>query len=153
MTIRNVFLAAMLAVVSAFCGKAQAQTADDTGTTTTGTDSSGGAGHGQRLSFLSAEDRQHLMRVRRQVLESNPDLKSEQERLRQEIKSAKDGGSASGANGEGKKALRGELRAHREKMNAAMIKADPTVQPILDEIEAHRKDRLQQAGGGAAGNP
>ncbi len=150
MTIRNMLLAMMLAGVSAGSGMAQAQTAEDAGTTS-GAGAESNPGKARRLSFLSAGDREHLLRVRRQVLESNPDLRSEQEKLRQEMKSAKDGGSSAGV--DDKKALRSEFREHREKMNAAMVKADPTVQPILDQIEAHRKDRFQQADGGASDNP
>ena len=148
MKIRNFLLAMMVAGVSAFSGMAQAQTADDAGTAS---GPNGGAGQGQRLSFLSAEDRQHLLRVRRQVLASNPDLKSEQERLRQEAEDVK--GKGSSASAEDKEALRKNFFAHREKMNAAMVKADPTVQPILEQVDAHMKARFQQAGGGDSSNP
>ena len=71
MNIRNFLLAAMLIGVSAFSGMAFAQDAN-------------GAGGRGRLSFLSADDRQHLFRVRQQVLNDNPDLKTEQASLMKE---------------------------------------------------------------------
>jgi hypothetical protein len=150
MTIRNFLLAMMLAGVSAFSGMAQAQDTGDSDTTA-GAGSSGGAGRGQRLSFLSAQDRQHLLRVRRQVLAGDPDLKSEQESLMKEAQSVKSQGT--GASADDKQMLRNNFMAHREKMNAAMVKADPTVQPILDQVDAHLKARFQQSGGGEASNP
>ncbi len=139
----------MLAGVSAFSGMAQAQDATDSDGASAGPTAK--AGRDQRMGFLSVEDREHLLRVRRQVLEANPDLKSEQESLRQEMKAAK--GRSAGSGLTDKETLRGEFRAHREKMNAAMIKADPTVQPILDQIKAHREAASRRAAADEAGNP
>jgi hypothetical protein len=149
MTIRNFLLATMLAGVSAFSGMAQAQATGDSDTSA-GAGSPGDAGRGQRLSYLSAQDRQHLLRVRRQVLAGDPDLKSEQESLRKEADFVK--GKGTDASADDKETLRNNFLAHREKMNAAMVKADPTVQPILDQVDAHMKARFQQAGGAPADN-
>jgi hypothetical protein len=145
MTIRNILLATMLAGVGAFSGMAFAQ---DVGGAVTG-GAGGRAERAQRLSFLSAEDRQHLMRVRRQAMEGDPQLKSEQESLKQEWQALKAKGS--GATAEDKEALVKSLRAQNEHLDAAMLKIDPTIQPILDQIKAHRQERFQQGGAGAGG--
>jgi len=154
MTIRNFLLATMLAGVGAFSGMAFAQDAGGAGGNV-GSGAGGGMERSHRLSFLSAEERQHLMRVRRQAVESDPELKSEQESLKQEWQSVKAKGT--GATAEDKETLRTNLRAHNEHLEAAMLKIDPTIQPILDQIKAHRQERFQQggagAGGGDSGNP
>jgi hypothetical protein len=124
----------MLMGVSAFSGMAVAQ------------DAGGAGGHG-RLSFLSREDRQHLMRVRQQVLNDNPDLKTEQDSLTKEREYVKNKGTD--ATADDKQTLRNNFMAHSEKMEAAMVKADPTVQPIIDQIKEKMKDRFQNAGGDA----
>jgi hypothetical protein len=136
MKIRNFLLAAMLSGVSAFSGMAFAQDA-------------GGAGRG-RLSFLSAEDRQHLMRVRQQALADNPDLKTEQESLMKEREFVKNKGTD--ATADDKQTLRNNFMAHGEKMEAAMVKIDPAVQPIIDQVKARVKERFEQHAGGDAGS-
>jgi hypothetical protein len=93
-------------------------------------------GGGARLSYLSADDRVHLMKVRKQVLESQPDLKTEQESLEKEWKFVK-----------GKETLRNNFQAHNEKMNAAMLQADPSIAPVLDQVKAHRQAQLEQHAG------
>jgi hypothetical protein len=137
MNFRNILLTAILAGVSAFSGMAYAQDAGGTG----------GRGH---LGFLSAEDRQHLMRVRQQVLADNPDLKTEQESLMKEREYVKNKGSD--ATADDKQTLRNNFLAHSEKMEAAMVKADPTVQPIIDQIKAKMKERYEQRAGDGAGS-
>jgi hypothetical protein len=137
MKIRNILLTAILAGVSAFSGMAYAQ------------DAGGMGGHGH-LSFLSAEDRQHFMRVRQQVLNDNPDLKTEQESLMKEREYVKNKGTD--ATADDKKTLRNNFMAHSEKMEAAMVKDDPTVQPIIDQVKAKMKERFQQKSGGDAGS-
>jgi len=137
MKIRNILLTAILAGVSAFSGMAFAQDAGGTG----------GRGH---LGFLSAEDRQHLMRVRQQVLNDNPDLKTEQESLMKEREYVKNKGTD--ATADDKQTLRNNFLAHSEKMEAAMVKVDPTVQPILEQVKAHMKERYEQKSGGDAGS-
>ncbi len=135
MTIRNIFLTAILAGVSAFSGMAHAQDA-------------GGAGGRGHLGFLSAEDRQHLMRVRQQVLAADPDLKAEQESLMKEREYVKNKGAD--ATADDKQTLRNNFLAHSEKMEDAMVKADPTVQPIIDQVKAKMKERYEQKTGGGA---
>ena len=140
----QIFLGTLvLGAVSTFSGLAWGQDAG------AAAGAGGGGGRGA-LSFLSAEDRAHLMRVRQQVMAQNPDLKSEQDKMMAERKSAKsDGGDASTQD---KGAMMKQMRDFHEKMDAAMIKDDPSVQPILEKVKDHMKERLQQraAAGGAA---
>jgi hypothetical protein len=102
-------------------------------------------GGGARLSYLSADDRVHLMKVRKQVLESQPDLKTEQESLEKEWKFVK--GKGTDATPEDKETLRNNFQAHNEKMNAAMLQADPSIAPVLDQVKAHRQAQLEQHAG------
>jgi hypothetical protein len=121
MKIRNLLLAAVLGLCVMVPCRAQA------------------AGAGGRLSFLNPVDRAHLLRVHRQVLAENPDLKSEQQSLmteRQEMKAQ--GSSLTPAD---RRAFREKVVAHSEKMDAAMRKDDPTVEPILEQVKAHARAR------------
>lgn len=107
---------------------------------------------GGRLAFLSAQDRIHFLRVRKQVLESQPDLKTEQQSLERERKYVHDKGAD--ATAEDKSTLRENFLAHNEKMQAAMEQADPSVSPILDQIKAHWTARFQdKASGGNDASP
>jgi len=148
MNTRSLFFTAVIGALSAFSGLAYGQATEGAG-------AAGGAERGHRLDFLSREDKMHLLRVRRQVLQSDPSLKAEAESLRQDAQSVRNKGSDVTA--EDKAALRHRLREHREKMDAAMVKADPTIQPVLDQIKAHLKQRLGQGatadGGDAPDNP
>jgi hypothetical protein len=111
------------------------------------------AGAGRRLAFLSADDRAHFLKVREQVLASNPDLKTEQESLMKEREYMK--GQGTSASADDRKTFRENFMAHTEKMNAAMLKADPTISPVLDQIKEKMKERFEQhaaqTGGGTAG--
>ena len=148
MNLRNILLATMLAGVGAFSGMAFAQ---DTGSDTAGSGGAGGrAERANRLNFLSTADRQHFLRVRREAMEAHPELKSEQENLRKEWQALKAQGSNAPAGD--RETFRHDLRAHNEQMDAAMLKIDPSIQPILDQIKAHRQERLQQAGAASGGD-
>jgi hypothetical protein len=52
------------------------------------------------------------------------------------------------ATADDKQTLRNNFLAHSEKMEAAMVKSDPTVQPIIDQIKARMQARFQQNSGG-----
>jgi hypothetical protein len=47
--------------------------------------------------------------------------------------------------------MRQNFKAHREKVDAAMLKADPSVAPILEKVKEHMQERVQK-GAGAAGD-
>ncbi len=86
-----------------------------------------------------------LMKVRKQVLDSNPDLQAEQDAIKQQGQTLRSGD----ATPQDKAAFMQKLQAHQEKMKAAMLKVDPTLGPIIDQAEAEMKQRMQQR---AAGN-
>jgi hypothetical protein len=110
-----------------------------------------GGGAGARLAFLSAGDRAHFLKVRQQVLDSNADLKAEQESLEKERQFVKNQGSQ--ASQDDRKTLRENTMAHFQKMNAAMLQADPSISSILDEIKAKMKERYEKhADSGGAAN-
>ncbi len=88
-----------------------------------------------------------LMKVRQQVLADNPDLKAEQDAIKQQAQSLK-GGDASPQD---KADFMQKLQAHQEKMKAAMLKVDPTLGPVIDQAEAEMKQKFQQRAG-AGGN-
>lgn len=139
----------MLAGMAAFSGLARADASGVGGTTGDATVKS--RGHG--MKFLSEADRKHLAHVRREVLADNPQLKAEKESLRQERRAAKDGGSTSSA--ADRHALHEKRHEYRKQMEAAMLQADPTIQPVLDQIKAHRHHKGKNAApaSDAAGNP
>lgn len=109
-----------------------------------------GAGGGGRLAFLSPADRQHLMKVRREVFAGNPDLKTEQESLMKERQYVKNKGT--GASQDDRKTLRENFLAHNEKMRAAMLQADPTIEPVLNQVQEKMKERFQQRQGAGVGD-
>lgn len=94
------------------------------------------------LSFLSPEDRAKLMKARDEVLSTHPELKEEEESLKQKRDEMKDGSP------EDRKALFQEFMAHEKKMRAAMLQVDPSLQPIFDQIDQHMKERFKEHGGG-----
>jgi hypothetical protein len=70
----------------------------------------GPPGHG----MLTSDERQELKTAHQAALQANPDLATEG------------------------KALRDQMEAYQKKLSAAMIAADPKVQPILAKMEAAR---------------
>jgi hypothetical protein len=146
MKIQSFLLAAVLAMVGAFSGMAWAQD------TTSPTDNGGGTaaagrGAGARLDFLSADEKALYLKTRHDVMETHPGLKAEQDKLRGELKGnlAQGGGTSTTDKGQ----LRLQFVAFTKKVDAAMIKLNPSVQPVVEKVNAHFKERLQQKAGGA----
>jgi hypothetical protein len=96
-------------------------------------------------SSVSPADKVKYMKVRQQALDANPDLKTEQDALKQQGQALK-GGSATA---DDKAAFMEKLKDHQEKMKAAMLKIDPTMGPLIDQVTAEMKQKFQQR---AAGN-
>ena len=97
------------------------------------------------MAFLSASDRAHLIKVRREVLANDANLKSEQESLSKERQFVKDKGM--NATADDRQTLAQNFMAHNKNMQDAMVKADPTVAPVLDEVAEKMKSRHQQRQG------
>jgi len=68
--------------------------------------------------FLTPEEQQKLMAVRKS-LKNNPEFMQAREKMKEQAK------------------------AFRETRRAAMLKADPTIAPILEKLEAARKQKEQ----------
>jgi len=86
-----------------------------------------------------------LMKVRQQVFEANPELKSEADAIKQQGQALKSG-NATPAD---KLAFLEKLSDHQKKMKEAMLKIDPTLGPLIDQADAQMKQMFQQH---AAGN-
>lgn len=102
--------------------------------------------HG-RFGFLTPDERQHLTKVRKQVLAAHPELQKEQEELQKEREDLKSQGED--ASPEDRQALFQKSMEHGQKMNDAMAQADPTVKPIIEKLKAKMKERFQKRAGGA----
>jgi hypothetical protein len=142
MKLSFLFLAVVLALTVAPVGSVRAQADDQAG-------AAAGGGRGP-LASLSPADRVHLLKVRRQVLESNPALKTEQESLKQEREFVKNKGTA--ATPDDKKMLMQNFIAHSKNMRDAMVAVDPTIAPVLDQVDAKMKERFQQHAGAGLGS-
>jgi len=94
---------------------------------------------------LTMQDKMRLMKARNQVLENNPELKTEAVALRKQGQTVKEGN----ATPEQKMAFLQAMKEHQQKMKAAMLKIDPTLGPIIDQAEGEMKEKMEDR---AAGN-
>jgi hypothetical protein len=103
---------------------------------------------GQRmLSFLSPADKEKFLAARKKVMEANPDLKTEGEELMKEGKDMRGGDAAP----EDKQEFFEKFMAYQQKVRAAMLKDDPSLQSIFDQMDQHRSQmraQHQKDGGG-----
>ncbi|HEX4141889.1 MAG TPA: hypothetical protein VHY09_16185 [Candidatus Methylacidiphilales bacterium] len=83
--------------------------------------------------LLDNDEMTQLNHAREKVFEANPDLKSENEKL----KTMHD--STSNPTPEQRDAAFAEWKAYQKQMRAAMLKVDPTLKPIFAKIDAARK--------------
>jgi hypothetical protein len=86
----------------------------------------------QVMSVLSPAEKDQLMSARTKAMTDNPKLQTEEMDLMQKGM-ALQSGSATPADQE---AFRTSIKSHADKVRAAMIKADPTIEPILQKVEA-----------------
>ena len=86
----------------------------------------------QVTSVLTPAEKTQLTDVRTKAMAANPDLQAEQTELMQKVV-ALQSGSATDAD---RTALHAEAMQFQQKVRAAMVKVDPTVEPILEKIEA-----------------
>lgn len=101
------------------------------------------------LAFLSGEDRNKYIDAKNKALADNPDLKTEQDDLIRER-------PAPSASQDDRQAFWAKMKDHQQKLREAMLKEDPTLQPIFDAIDKHmtelREQRQKTTSGGASGN-
>lgn len=101
-----------------------------------------GGGEHHSFKFLSPAENDQLKTAREAVFAANPDLKTEGEDLHKQMKALRDNPSATP---EDKKALHEKMKDHEEAVRDAMLKVDPTLQPIFDKIAEHMKDHNKPA--------
>jgi len=90
-----------------------------------------GEGHHHDLKFLTDAEKQELHKAHDAALAADPTLATQKKDLMDQMKEAHDAGEKPSAD------LMAQMHAFREKMDAAMIKADPNVAPIIAKIKAH----------------
>jgi hypothetical protein len=84
-----------------------------------------GGHHG--MSFLTDDQKQELKSAREAAFAADPSLKTEADALKAAHEAGTPPSDTDKAN----------WKAFQDKLNAAMIKADPGVKAIIDEINAH----------------
>jgi hypothetical protein len=84
------------------------------------------------ISFLTPAQQEQYAQARAKVLGDNPKLKTEGEDL------IKQGNTvmATGTKAD-RQAFIEEMNSHRQKLRQAMLKVDPTLEPIFAEIDKH----------------
>jgi len=91
----------------------------------------GPGGHHHDLSFLTDAEKAELKKAHDAAIAADPSL-AEQEKANQEaMEQAHQSGQPPTED------QRAAFKAFRDKMDAAMIKADPAVAPIIEKIKAH----------------
>ena len=88
--------------------------------------------------FLPADQQTEVLDAYKKAIADNADLQKEEEDFRA---NHPDFATASPAD---KQAFMEKVRAHQEKLRAAMVKEDPKVEPVLEKIEEHRKEMRSQ---------
>lgn len=96
------------------------------------------------LAFLSTDDRNKYLDAKSKALVDNPDLKTEQDALITQR-------PARGASQDDRQAYMEKMKDHQQKLRDAMLKEDPTLQPIFDEIDKHIADLKEQRQKAASG--
>ncbi len=93
--------------------------------------------HGFGAGVLTPAEQKQLESDRQKALAADPALKSEGESLKEKGKTARAGTA------EDKKAFREEVKTHMAKLNAAVVKLDPSAAPLIAKVQAarhHNKD-------------
>jgi hypothetical protein len=86
---------------------------------------------------LDNDEMVQLQKAREQVLNANPDLKVEEEKLKALHESAQSQNPP--ATPEQRNAAFAEWKAYQKTMRAAMLKIDPTLGPIFAKLDESRK--------------
>jgi Spy/CpxP family protein refolding chaperone len=106
----------------------------------------GGEGHhhgGPDFKFLTDAEKAELKKAHDAAAAANPDLFKQEEDLHQKMRAAHEAGTPPDPS------LMEQGKTLRDEVDAAMIKADPAVEPILAKIKAHHP----HGGPGGPGGP
>jgi Spy/CpxP family protein refolding chaperone len=93
--------------------------------------------HHHHGSILTEDEKAQLKKDHDAVLASDPSLKTEEDNLKQQHETLKSEGTS--ATDSDRAALFTQFRDFHQKMRDAMVKLDPSVEPILNKLEAARK--------------
>jgi hypothetical protein len=105
-----------------------------------------GGGMGQRMmAGLTDAEKQQLMAARQKALADNPQLQQEMKDLQAKHQAA----MSPDADPSAREGMMKAFRTYMQDMHAAMLKADPTIGPVLDKVDANRKAMM----GGGGGQP
>jgi hypothetical protein len=89
------------------------------------------------VSILDNDEMQQLKKAREKVLAANPDLKTEEEKLKALHDSAQSQNPPPTA--AQRNAMFAEWKTYQKKVRAAMLKVDPTLAPIFAKLDSARK--------------
>jgi hypothetical protein len=90
-----------------------------------------GAAKNPMIGFLSQQDQDRVIGAHDRALALDPRLKLEEEALKQAGPDMRD------ASAEDQMAFLEKVRIHQQKVRQGMLKQDPTIGPLLDEIDRH----------------
>ena len=104
-----------------------------------------GGGHGgmHGMKFLTDAERAELKKAHDEAITADPALGTEEKANMEAMKAAHDSGTPP------TEEQKAQFHAFRDKLDAAMIKADPAVEPIIEKIKAHHHG----PGGDKGGTP
>jgi hypothetical protein len=88
--------------------------------------------HGPDMDFLTADEKAELKKDHDAALAADPSLAAEEKKLHADMEAAHEAGGPPSAD------VMDEAKDFHDKLDAAMLKIDPGVQPILDKLKAHR---------------
>jgi hypothetical protein len=94
------------------------------------------------LSSLTPDEKNELLNARTKAMADNPGLQTDEMGLVEKGMMLQSGN----ASPEDRKAFVTAARAYKDKLQAAMIKADPNIQPILTKLEAEGEKMRESQG-------
>jgi hypothetical protein len=91
----------------------------------------GGFHHHDPLAGLTPDEKAEFKKAHDAALAADPTLGKDEEQMHADMKAAHEAGTPPTDE------QKADMKAFREKMDAAMVKADPAVAPILAKMKAH----------------
>ena len=95
------------------------------------------------ISFLSSADQQKFIVARSRMLADHPEIQAEGEELKRAALALRGDSSTP----EQKASLQSQIQAYQQTVRLAMLKEDPSLGPILDQIDQHLAESRAQASG------
>ena len=89
------------------------------------------------MPMLDNDERVQLKKAHDEVMATHPDLKAEEEKLREMHDSA--GNEAAPPSQDKRNAMFSEWKTYRQEMRAEMLKVDPTLAPIFAKLDRARR--------------